>query len=502
MPTAPIPLTDGQVASAEDSVGHARTVTNWLPDALGNNVVRPGITNATFDPANNRVTSGPATDIIGTYVWTNPVDRYDYLIYVRRDRRIFARNLVTLDSTALSSAVLSTQLDGAAPRPTFAEDSVRLIIAGGGALQTWTGVVGVLSARLAVYTLGVNQPPLAATHVVKLANYVVANNLYPGSLNQFFWSQIGDGVDNIWPPLNFNTADASADSITAVHASLRELYCFGPKTVQVYGVTADSSLPFQASSALSLGLGAPYSIIPLDQTFALLDTQKRFVQTDGRSFQVLSDAIAKTVIDIPAISDCWSFRAIIGHWDLLVWVFPTAKVAYAYEQNQKKWAPLRGWNGVDDWTSIRMGSYAYWPGGSMHLIGDSLYENVFTWEAGARNDVAPDGTNTLPIVAERITGRIDYATSARKRCNGVRVTLRRGTAAGVSAALELSKSDDDGPWSTPATLDLGTVAGDTASWRNWFPGGVYRRRQYRIRYSGAAEAVVAGIEENYSVMAS
>ena len=502
MPTATVPISDGQVASAEDIPGRARVVTNWIPDALGNNVVRPGISNATFDPTNNRVTSGTSTDIIGGYVWTNPVDRYDYLIYVRSDRRIFAKNLVTLVKTALSDATAATQLDGNAAHPTFAEDSGRIIIAGGGQLQTWTGVIGVLSARLAAYTVGVNQPPLGCTHVVKLANYVIANNQYPGSLNQFIWSALGDGSDGTWPPLNFNTADARPDPVIAVHENLRELYIFGTQTVQVYGVTADSALPFQASSSLGLGTIAPFSIIRLDSTFALLDSQKRFVTTDGRSFDVISDAIAKTLRDTATVSDCWGFRAIIGHWDLLVWVFPAAKTAYYFEQNQKKWGTLRGWNGTDDFTSIRMGSYVYWPGGGQHLIGDSLYENVFTWDPSVTTDVAPDGTATLPIVAERITGRISYDTTKRKRRNSIRVTLRRGAAAQVGSAIEVAKSDDDGPWSTPTTLDLGSTAGDTASWRNWFPGGVYRRCQYRLRYSNAADNAIASIEEDYQVLAS
>lgn len=502
MPTGVIDISNGQVASAEDIPGRARTVTNFLPDALGNNVVRPGISNATFDPTNNRVTSGTNTDIIGAYVWTNPVDRYDYLIYVRRDRTIWAKNLVTLVKTALSSAVITTQLDGNAGRVTFAEDSLRIIIAGGGQLQAWTGFIGVLSSRLAAYTLGVNQPPQSCTHVVKLANYVVANNQYPGSLNQFIWSAIGDGSDGTWPPLNFNTADARPDPVIAVWENLRELYIFGTQTVQVYGITADSALPFQASGSIGLGTAAPYSIIRLDQTFAMLDGQKRFVSTDGRSFEVLSDAIAKTIQDISTVSDCWGFRAIIAHWDLLVWVFPTARTAYYYEQNQKKWGTLRGWNGTDDFTAIRIGAYVYWPGGGMHMIGDSLYDNVFTWDPAVTTDVAPAGTATLPIVAERITGRISYDTTKRKRRNGVRVTLRRGSVTQVGAAIEIAKADDDGPWSSPTTLDLGTTAGDLSSSRPWYPGGVYRRAQYRLRYSNAAENTVVGIEEDYQVMAS
>lgn len=478
------------------------TVTNWMTDGSGFSLVRPAIVNTTFDPASNAVTSGTSTNVIGLYVWTNPVDRYDYLIYVRADRRIFAKNLTTLVLTALSDATAATQLDGAAAHPTFAEDSGRVMIAGGGQIQTWTGVVGTLSSRLAAFVFGVNQPPLGATHIAKLANYVVANNQYPGSLNQFIWSALGDGVDGTWPPLNFNTADARPDPVIAVHENLRELYIFGTQTVQVYGITADANLPFQASSTINLGTGAPFSIVRLDQAFVMLDDRRRFVKTDGRSYTVLSTPIDKTLREIATVTDCFGFRCQIGFWDLLVWVFPADGRAFYFEQTSQKWGTWRGWNGSDDFAAIRIGSYVYWPGGNLHLVGDNLFENVFTLDAAGKLDVAPDATLTRPIVAERITTRVDYETTKRKRCTSVRVNMRRGTAAGVTAFVELSKSDDGGPWSTPTLLDLATVEGDTASWRTWYPGGIYRRRQYRVRYSGVAAAALTRVEEDYTVMTS
>lgn len=501
MPTAVLPIIDGQIASSEDIPGYARVVTNWHVDQLGFNRTRPGITNAIFDPTNNANASGVNTNIIGMYVWTNPQDRYDYLVYVRADRQIFAKNLSTLVKSALSSASdVTTQLDGNSARVTWAEDSGRIMIAGGGQIQTWTGVAGTLSARLAVYSFAVNQPPLGATFITKLANYVVANNVQPGMLNQFFWSQIGDGVDGTWPPLNFNTADARPDPVLAVLDNLRELYIFGSSTVQVYGISGDATLPFQASSTLDLGTIAPYSIVRLDQTFVMLDSKRRFVQTDGRSYTVISTPIAKTIRDLATVADCFGFRAVVGFWDLLVWIFPTAKQAFYFDQTGQKWGTWKGWNGTDDFTAARIGSFVYYPAGNLFFIGDSLFENVFTLDAGTKQDVLPGGT--LPIVAERITGHLDQETTKRKRCNSVRLFLRRGLAAGVGAAIEISKRDDDGPWSEPTFINLATQAGDTEASQDWYPGGIYRRRQYRIRYAGAADVVLSKVEEDFSLMTS
>lgn len=501
MATGDVPISDGQLASAEDQPEEARVVTNFLTDLSGYNVVRPGITNATFDPTNNASTSGAS--IIGMYVWSNPVDRQDYLVYVRADRYIVAKNLMTLVKTVLSTADVTTQLDGNAAHATFAEDSGRIMIAGGGQIQTWTGVIGVLAARLAAYVFGTNQPPLGATHVVKLTGFVACNNVYPGQLGTILWSDYGDGSDGTWPPLNFVVADARPDPVVALFENLRELYAFGTQTVQVYAPssvdpTIGTAGYFAPSASIDLGTIAPYSVIRLDQTFAFLDYRRRFVQTDGRTFTPLSAAIDKTLQDIPTVSDCWGFRCRIAFWDLLVWVFPSTSSAYYYELNQKKWGRLRGWDGTDAYQLIRMGAYAYYAAGNQHFIGDRIYENVFTFDLNAKTDVAPDGTNTRAIVAERVTGRLDWDTTKRKRCNSVRLFLRRGTTAGAS--VEIMKSDDGGPWSEPFLVGLGSADGDSTNWADWYPGGIYRRRQYKLRYSNSTDTVISAIEEDYSAL--
>lgn len=503
MATGDVPITDGQIASAEDQPEEARVVTNFMTDLQGFNVVRPGITNADFNTANNDNTSGTNANITGMYVWTNPVDRNDYLVYVRADRYIFAKNLSTLVLTALSSADMTTQLDGNAPHPTFAEDSGRIMIAGGGQIQTWEGVIGALSSRLAAYVAGTNQPPLGATHIAKLTGFVACNNVYPGQLGNILWSDYGDGSDATWPPLNFVVADARPDPVVALFENLRELYAFGTQTLQVYAPssvdpTIGTAGYFAPSASIDLGTIAPYSVIRLDQNFAFLDYRRRFVKSDGRTFTPLSMAIDKTLQDIPTVSDCWGFRCRIGFWDLLVWVFPSTTDAYYYELNQQKWGKWRGWNGTDAYELIRMGCYAYHPGSNRHFVGDRLYENIFTIDQTARHDVAPDGTNTRAIVAERVTGRLDWETTKRKRSNSVRLFLRRGATSGES--VEIMKSDDGGPWSSPFLVGLGSADGDSTNWADWYPGGVYRRRQYKLRYSNSTDTVISAVEEDYSVL--
>jgi hypothetical protein len=479
VPEGSIPIAIGETTSADDWGTTAPKAINWLVDSSGSVRPRFGIVNTQLDPGTYISTTAPG--IIGAYVWRNVADLREYLVGVRGDRSIFAKDLITNVTTELSDGTAPTMLEGSATQVIFAEDTQRLVMAGGGQLQIWTGVG--LSSRIAAFSAGTNEPPQSATHVVGLANYLVANQIaLPVTNNRIYWSGLGDSNHTTWPPLNFNTADAEPDEIVALGANLREVFAFGTKTLQVFGIGADPTLPFSSSTALALGCGAAYSVIRRYSDFALLDDARRFVITDGRSHESISDDIVKQIRDYDTVSDCFGFRHQDTYWDLLVWIFPTAARGWAYDQRGKAWFQVRGWNGVDDFAGIRIACYAPWANGNLRIVGDPLYQNLWTLDADTHRDQGPG----LTLVADRVTPRLDWGFPGRKRCSKVRFYLKRGQGTGTPPLLEVAKRDDDGPWSQSTLIDLG-IAGDYASFRDWHPGGIYRRRQYRVRYSGGVD---------------
>lgn len=498
VPESPLPFDDGQRVFAEDLPDARQSVINWQLDGAGAVRLRPGISSATLDPGAYSRTTGTLQGIIGAYVWRSVFNQRDYLVYVRQDRRIWTKDLVTNVVTAISDTTgdaddIPSMLDGAAPVAIFAEDSQRLTIAGGGQLQTWNGNVAALSQRISTFSAGVNEPPRSATHVVGLANYLIANQAaLPGTNTQISWSGLGDANHVTWNPLNFNTADADPDNIVAIAGNLREVFAFGSKTVQAFGIGADPTLPFSSSAAMAIGCGAAYSVIRSDEAFAWLDENRRFVRSDARTKHFIGDDINKLIRDFTTVSDCFGFRLRLAYWDLLVWIFPTEGKTYTYDQSAKRWYQWRGWNGVDDFTAIRIAAYAFWATGNMHIVGDSMYENLWTLDAAATSDTGPN----LPIVAERITEHLDYGTTTRKRCTKARFFVKRGQAAqdASEAFLDVAKRDDDGPWSGNTLLGMG-LAGDYASFKDWYPGGIYYRRQYRVRYSGGVDLAIAKMVE-------
>jgi len=489
-------MDEGQKASADDSPGAARLAINWMVDSNDTVRRRPAIVNTALNPGFYSRSTGTNTGVIGAYVWRSVFNQRDYLVYVRKDRTIWALDLITNVVTALSDATAPTQLDGSATQVTFAEDSQRLTIAGGGQLQIWTGNVATLTSRIAAYVFGTNQPPLSATHVVGLANYLVANQAaLPGTNSQIFWSNLGDTNHVTWNPLNFNTADADPDQVVALGANLREVFAFGTRTVQAFGIGADPLLPFATSAALATGCAAPYSVIRTDTRFAWMDETRQFVLSDARFRETISQDVNKLIRQLNTVSDCFGFRLRESYWDLLVWVFPTEGKAYVYDQIKKKWFQWRGWDNIADYAALRLSCYTYWPAGNLHIVGDPLFENLWTLDDNGQSDSGP----ALPIAAERVTNRLDQGYGGRKRCGKVRFFLKRGTTsqpAMLPSYLDVSKKDDDGDWTSAQQIDLG-IAGDYSSFKDWYPGGIYRRRQYRVRYSGTADVAITKMIENW-----
>lgn len=484
-----IPLDDGLKPTADDFPGAEQTVVNWMTDTSGGLRLRPAISNGTLDPGTYAATTGTNTGIIGSYVW----DHGDQLlVYVRQDRTLWVKSLTNNSVQALSSADPATMLEGSA-RPVFTEDSLRLTIAGGGQLQTWTG--GGLTGRISAPIFGVNEPPIAATHVVSLANYLVANDTRPQTKNQIFWSGLGDTNHTTWSPLNFNTADADPDAIVALGANSRELYAWGTKTLQVFGIGTDPLLPFAASAAIAIGNAAPYAVIRYDDQWAWLDGQRRFVMGNGRDNQEISQDVNRTIRSLSTVSDCFGFRAQLAFWDLLVWVFPTAGEAFAYNVKEQKWRRWRSWNGIDDFAALRVSSHAFDVTRGWNIVTDPLFENIWTLDPESETDSGPG----QPIVADLITRRLDWDSENRKRRNRVRVYIKRGTAAQAApdtGYLECAKRDDEGMWSRPKRLGLGR-AGDYFSSASWYPGGIYLRTQYRFRYSSGLDIALTRAIENF-----
>lgn len=461
----------GQVSGVDSLSPAASSVVNWEVDEASINRPRPGL--ATYS------TTGLGTSpVIGLARWST------YTILVTEDRKLWAIN-DTFPSlaAALSDATSATQLEGTA-RPVFAVGEQSVFVTGGGRIQYWNPSLG-MSAALS------SSPK--CTHVCAIGQRLVTNVTTDATtIGTYQWSDIGEGAWGTWPGANTANAEARPDAIRAVSENTSELYLFGTETLQVHGIGADPTFPFEQISAINVGLAAPYAFTRLDSEFALLDNRLRLVVSDGRTAEPVSDAIQKDLRGLSTISDCWMYREDRGQYSLLVVRFPSERRSFVYDLKAKRWTE-RDYYATPFHADWPVSAHVYWPTRNYHLFGSSLTAaGLLRLDESSRADI--DG----PLICERTTGWQDFGSGNRKRSARVKVIMRRGTATqgATPGALELRVQNDEGPWSTWKQVSVG-VPDDYAQARDLFGlNGVFRRRRYGIRYSSTEDMSLVSVQDD------
>lgn len=454
----PIDTSSGQVSGVDDLGSAASSVVNWEPDESG--VLRPRAGLATYS-----VTGAGSSPSIGLCRWKQ------FIVDVTSDR--YVRALPDTSPSAfnvVSTSDVTTQLAGMA-RATFVIGDLYVYMAGGGQILRWTNDGNPPST--------LSSSPLNVTHIASLGQRLIANDkLNPSNI---FWTDIGEGQWTSWPGANVTTADARPDPIVGIYENANELFVYGTETTQVYAVGSDPTLPFETVTTINTGLGAPYGVCKLKTTMVILDDERRVVNGDGRSEEVWSDAIQKTLDRLTTVSDCWIYREHRGQQLDIVLRFPTEKRTFVYSMKGQKWrerdyytAPFHG--------DFPVAAHVFWPRYNYNLFG-STTSGLLYLDESSRQDLGG------PMVCERTCGWSDYGTRNRKRFGRVRVFMRRGTAAqgATPGALEVRAQFDDSPWTPWQQLSVGTPDDYKQGIETWELVGIARRARFGFRYSNTED---------------
>ncbi len=462
-----IDISAGLVSTADDISAAPSMVINWLPDVAGVQRMRPGLSAYT--------TTGLGTSpIIGLYRWKT------WVVAVTDDRQIWA--LPDGSPTAwqaLSDATAATQLANVLP-PVFAESPSFLYIAGGGAIQKWTGAG--LTARL-----GGSSPP--TSFIVNIGQRLVAIDLiHPG---RFLYSDLGEGNDSTWGALNFQTAESRPDGLVAILENTAEMTLFGTSTMEVHGLSTDPLIPFQRINTLNLGLLAAYSVVRVDSFYFFLDDKRRIVKSDGRAYENIAEAIQRDLLSLGTVADCYGYRERTNRNDCLVFVFATAGRTWAYDMGSKKWAERGVYDGVSRNGPYEVVASVYWPALNLNVCARTGTLGLSQVNTDTRSDYGST------LMAELISGWSDAGTANRKRSARLRVVMRRGTATlgATGGQLEVAVQNDGLGWSGFKQIDVGQPSDQQQS-KDVRVGGVFRRRRYWLRYAGTDEISIAGLYDD------
>lgn len=377
-------------------------------------------------------------------------------------------------------------------RPTMAETEALLVFAGGAEPQKL-----ILTTRDSSQLGG---GPPQGTHVVAYADSLFLNTVDPSvaTKSQFFFSGPAVGADfsgnEDWSTAHVAgviRATARPDPVVALYGNTDELFVFGTTTLQVFGKSTDPANPFPPVVTMELGCSAPYSVVQSDRTFAWLDHLRRFVVSDGRTQTVISDPIQRTLHDMSSVSDCFGYRIILGYLDLIVWTFPTDGRSFVFQQGAA-WSEWSSWDG-SHWTPFPVTAATNLKAKGQVLVGTSAGQ-MARLDLGTTQDLGRD------INAYVITGFQDHKTDAPKSCARVRFALRRGQVeTDTEPILLLSWRDDLGPWEPSIPLSLG-APGESSPVVQLHGLGVYRRRQWRLEFTDAADLALVSATEEFEVL--
>lgn len=475
-----IPFVNQQGTGLDELAGAGREAFNVIVDSSGSVRRRPGLEYWCPVQVDARGLDGIYATVNGQVFALSASDPVRQLYKV---------------GTGGATAVAGIDLVGN-QRPVFAETESILAFTAGNQINKYVFADNVTTV------LG-GSPPLAS-HVVANSSRLLVNDVAVDKTKVWFSGQaLGSSFDGFetwndaFPTSGFFTAEARPDPILALHETTNELFIFGTTTVQIWG--PDTNFVFVPLSTTEHGLGAIYSVLRIEQSFAYLDNRRRFVVSDGRGSEVISGPIQRALDELTTVSDCFGFRVSVGPTDVVCWTFPSDGRTFVFQKGSG-WGQWSSWSlDTNNFTALGVLAVTHNPVTNETLAAtDDGKVGVF--KTGTATDFDVGGVFSNRIQAQVTTGFVNRGTDARKHCRKVRIAMRRGesqTATGPVAFLYFR--DRPGAWETPIPVDLG-ASSDTEVVLEFPSLGVYRRRQWKFEFAGTADMVLTEASEEFQVL--
>lgn len=482
MPVAKLVFGTNQESGLEELAGASPVAMNVIVDAKGATRRRPCL--STFGAASSGDLGGEVT---GLYVDLNG-NIYAYVDTYSGGAHSF--HIVAPDGSSSVDLTGALSIIGTR-RPMFAETEAMAVFTDGDKTYKFEFSAGTLAE--------LGGPPPQNSHIIANSLRLLVNNLFDvlGQVN-FSAISIGSstGGNETWTgsfpgggAAGAFGGEARPDPVVALHENTNEVFLFGKTTLQVFAPDS-SGFVYSPVATRENGCVAPYSVIKVDQVFAWLDHERRFVIGDGRSSKVISGPIQQTLDDMLTFSDCIGYRVSTGPADCLAWHFPADGRTFVY-QLDGGWSQWSGWDeAANNWKPMTIRSCRMDPAGGRVIAGTSDGK-LATVDFGTNTDLGE------PVVAYVTTGFERRGTDRLKRCKAFRATFRRGQA--PSDVVLVSYRDGLGPWGHSMEFELG-IDGETNPTLVVRSLGVYRGRQWRVQFSGQGDYVLASAEEEYEIL--
>lgn len=284
------------------------------------------------------------------------------------------------------------------------------------------------------------------------------------------WGSVVNHVDGAsdWDPLNFITAQMTADSGVYLAKQLVYVVAIKEWSTEFFfdaGNATGSPLAPAQNLRLSYGCASQDSVQNINDVLFWLSNNReasnQVVMVDKAQLSVISTPEIDRLLRNADLSTVYSWHIKIDGHSFYVLTIKNTNLTIAYDINQNRW---------DQWTDVN-GNYIPIVCSTRDQAGHTIlqHESNGSLYYGGTN-YRDDAGALIPITI--VTPRWDAGTSRNKLCN--RLSLVADIVPGSLMSVEVS-DDDYQTWSQPRVLDLGTT------YPTLIKCGTFRRRAWRLK---------------------
>lgn len=299
----------------------------------------------------------------------------------------------------------------------------------------------------------------------------------------------------------FFQANSYNDKAIALKKVRDELYIIGEKSTEVWYTTGNASIPFQRRPNLSFNRGsvAPHSLIFENNSLFMMDDSRHIVNIVERTPQIISLQIDEDLKKLSNPYDCVASSFAIGAHPFLMFSFEKDEKCFLYDYINKTWSEWKGYNS-------ELGVNTIFSGRKIIYVSKWDLNIVEGQEEGAiyelDKDIFTDDDSLYKMSVK--TAAIDYGISVIKRCNSIRLGLKKNTnrASGINEdEFLLIRWRDDGSYTWKATEQINLGKSDDDFYLIELRAlGMYRKRQWELEYNGNGKFMVNSFEEDITGM--
>ncbi len=243
--------------------------------------------------------------------------------------------------------------------------------------------------------------------------------------------------------------EGDRDKIKNMGVLKEKVYFFKGQSIE-HWYNRGGSTPFVRIDFIETGIGADYSLIPSEDTFAWLADDLRFRKLVGNRAEVISSPFEDYIQSIPDPSSIYGFDFAKEH--LWKWVSPTDGKILVYDYKHNVWSDDNHWE-HGQWERIPIASYMEL--NNKQYIGSyNLDGLVHEWSKEYKDD---DGTVIRVFRDFRVK---PFATENRARFNELKFRVKKGVATSsvTTPVFSYRYTLDNSPyWADWKDVSMGTI---------------------------------------------